>query len=97
VLHVKAARPATRGNTGREPHAVSLAGQVEDRELKSPEPALDLRPTACLSIFDGREAVGHVAPLGARFEAYFSSDISCGVFDSAEDALAAISAEEDAT
>jgi hypothetical protein len=55
-----------------------------------------MRPTACLSIFDGREAVGHVAPLGARFEAYFSNDISCGVFDTPEAVLAALLAEPEA-
>jgi hypothetical protein len=95
VAHVEALRPAT-DRPVREPHVVSLAGQQRSRELKPHQPAIQaLRPTACLSVFDGREAVGHVVAWDGRgYEAYLADDTSLGFYDTPEAAVAAISAEE---
>src|ERR1700738_456655 len=52
-----------------------------------------LRPTACLSVFDGRTAVGHVVAWNGRgYEAYGADDVSFGFFPSPESAVSAISA-----
>jgi hypothetical protein len=93
VRHARALRPAIP-SPDRRPRATSLAGEAEGRDHKSPKPEFqELRETATLSAYDGRTAIGFVAPLGNRFEAYFVSDVSCGVFDTAAAALAALLAE----
>jgi len=86
VDYVGAASLATGGDTGRGTHEL-FAGQLNDRDAT-------LRPTACLSVFDGRDAVGHVVAWeNGRFEAYLTNDTSLGFHDSVEAALAALLAE----
>jgi hypothetical protein len=90
VGHARALRVAERP-PNHDPQASSHAGQAETRKATSSQSVTqELRETACLSLFAGREAIGHVAPLGARFEAYLRNDTSLGVHDTVEAALAAL-------
>jgi hypothetical protein len=46
---------------------------------------------ALLSVFDGRQCIGHVLSRGrAGFEAFNGEDVSLGVFADQKDAIAAI-------
>jgi hypothetical protein len=84
VARRKAAGPATDLVNG--PHADSQAGELENREAKSPQ-------TACLSVYDGQTRVGEIRRRDGRFIAIDVQNRELGRFETLRNAMRALPAE----
>jgi hypothetical protein len=65
------------------PRADSQAGELENREAKSPQ-------TACLSVYDGQTRVGEIRRRNGRFIAIDAQNRELGRFETLRNAMRAI-------